>query len=460
MSALADLLAPDRGAEAVRLVGVTEEGFAAFAARLSPAALATVQGSGFSGREDQAVILADGAAWFAAVGLGKRATPGRWTLAAAAAALPAGHYRYDGPLDPVALHGWLMAQHRFARYRKPEDPKGPRRLLAEPALIDAALRDAQAAAMLRDMVDTPAEDMGPAELEEAVRSLAVRHGATVEAVTGEALLDRNFPAIHAVGRASPRRPRLLSLWWGDLGHRQLAIVGKGITFDTGGLNLKPTAGMALMKKDMGGAAHAIALARLVMEARLPVRLHLVVAAADNAVSGNSLRPGDVIATRKGLAVEVGNTDAEGRLVLADALALACETQPELVLDFATLTGAARVALGPDLPALFANEDVTAATLLAAGETEEDPLWRLPLWQPYNRMLRSEIADLNNNPEGGFAGAIAGALFLERFVTPSVAWAHFDLYAWNGHARPGRPKGGAAMGLFAARRLVERWSQPA
>jgi leucyl aminopeptidase len=241
--------------------------------------------------------------------------------------------------------------------------------------------------------------------------------------------------------------------WGETGHPLIALVGKGITFDTGGLNLKPGGAMALMKKDMGGAAHALALAELVMAARLPVRLKLLVAAADNAVAGDALRPGDVIATRKGLSVEVGNTDAEGRLVLADALALATEAEPALILDFATLTGAARVALGPDLPALFANDEALARDLLGAAEAAQDPLWRLPLWQPYQRLFSSGIADLNNNAEGGFAGAIVGALFLEHFVGGQVPWAHVDLYAWNGTALPGRPKGGAAMGLFAAFGLV-------
>jgi leucyl aminopeptidase len=364
--------------------------------------------------------------------------------------LEEGRYRIEGSVPPHALHGWLLAQHRFTRYRKPDDSRGPRQLLVQdPAAIDRALAEAEAAASLRDMIDTPAEDMGPGEVEAAVRALADHVGSKVQVVTGEALLDQNFPAIHAVGRASPRRPRIISMDWGDPQHPLVAIVGKGVCFDTGGLNLKPGNSMALMKKDMGGAAHAIALARLVVARRLKVRLKLIVAAVDNAVSGDAIRPGDVIATRKGLSVEIGNTDAEGRLILADALALAAEAQPALILDFATLTGAARVALGPDIPAMFANDDPLAEGLLAAGAAAEDPVWRLPLWQPYKRMFRSDIADLNNNAEGGFAGAIVGALFLERFVPKAVPWAHVDTYAWNGTARPGRPKGGAALSLFAA-----------
>lgn len=450
MTDFASLLAIDRGQEARSIVPVNASGMEAFRGRLVEAAQAAVDGAGFKGKPDQAICLPSADGWFLAVGQGDETEPGRWTLAAAAGVAPPGVYRMTGALPEMALHGWLMAQHRFGRYRKPVSANGAKVLLSpDPAVIDRALGAAGAAAAVRDWVDTPAEDMGPAELEAAARELATRFGARVDVIAGDALLEQGFPAIHAVGRASPRRPRIISLDWGDEGRPLVALVGKGITFDTGGLNLKPGGSMALMKKDMGGAAHALALSRLVMEARLPVRLKLVIAAADNAVSGNAIRPGDVIATRKGLFVEVGNTDAEGRLVLADALALASEAKPALILDFATLTGAARVALGPDLPALFANDDALAADLLAAGEALQDPLWRLPLWRPYRRMFASTIADLNNNAEGGLAGAIVGGLFLEHFVPDGVPWAHLDLYAWNGTALPGRPKGGAAMGLLAA-----------
>lgn len=451
------LLAPDRGQPAQRVRLVAEAEMAAFRESLGETARAAVAAAGFAGRPDSAVFLPeDGGGWSLAVGLGREAAAGRWTLAAAAAALPAGTYRLEGPAGPHAAHGWLMAQHRFDRYRRAEDQRGARQLLVAPHLVDRAVADAAAAAALRDMVDTPAEDMGPDDIEAAVRELAGRFDAAVEAVSGEALLERNLPLIHAVGRASPRRPRLVMLDWAagpDL--PLLVLVGKGVAFDSGGLNLKTGGSMALMKKDMGGAAHALMLARLVMERRLPVRLKLLVAAADNMVAGNALRPGDVITSRKGLSVEVGNTDAEGRLLLADALALASEAGPALILDFATLTGAARVALGPELPALFANDDGVAAALLEAGAAADDPLWRLPLWAPYAEMFRSTIADLNNNAEGGMAGAITAALFLERFVAPGTAWAHLDLYAWSGSARPGRPKGGAATGLFAALGFLER-----
>jgi leucyl aminopeptidase len=451
------LLAPDQGGEAIPLHLVDTTGFDRFLTGLSELGRTAIAAAGFRGRADTAVFLpgGNGRDWSVAVGLGDSSTAGRWSLAAAAGQLPEGRYRAEAGLPAQALHGWLMAQHSFTRYRKPEDGRGPRQLLVkDPAAIDRALPEAEAAAGVRDMIDTPAEDMGPGEVEAAVRALAETVGGRVQVVAGEALIEQNFPAIHAVGRASPRRPRILSMDWGEPQHPLVAIVGKGVCFDTGGLNLKPGNSMALMKKDMGGAAHAIALARLVVARRLKVRLKLIVAAVDNAVSGDAIRPGDVIATRKGLSVEIGNTDAEGRLILADALALAAEAQPALILDFATLTGAARVALGPDLPALFANDDPLADALLAAGSAAEDPLWRLPLWQPYNRMFRSGIADLNNTAEGGFAGAIIGGLFLQRFVPKGTPWAHVDTYAWNGTARPGRPKGGAALSLFAALGALE------
>jgi leucyl aminopeptidase len=465
MSDFAALLAPDQGGEAASVQLVSTTGFDRFLTTLGDLGRTAVAAAGFRGRADSAVFLpgsgspkVPGQGWSLAVGTGEEEAPGRWTLAAAAQALPEGRYRLaegTSPLPPHALHGWLMAQHRFTRYRKAADARGPRQLLlAEPAPISRAVADAEAAAQVRDLVDTPAEDLGPAELEATVRALADSIDGRIELVAGEALIAQNFPAIHAVGRASPRRPRLVSLDWGDPRHPLVAIVGKGVCFDTGGLNLKPGTSMGLMKKDMGGAAHAIALTRLVVQRRLKLRIKLVIAAVDNAVSGDSIRPGDVIATRKGLKVEVGNTDAEGRLILADALAYAAEAAPALMLDFATLTGAARVALGPDLPALFANDEAVAAGLLAAGTSNEDPLWRLPLWQPYHRLFRSDIADLNNNAEGGFAGAIVGGLFLERFVPKGLPWAHLDLYSWNGTAKPGRPRGGAAMALFASLAMLE------
>lgn len=364
--------------------------------------------------------------------------------------LPEGTYRLASGEPGAAMLGWVLAQYRFERYRKDETAQGPRVLLTgEPGRIEETLRLAAATFKVRDLVNTPASDMGPADLEGEVEALAKANGATLAVTRGDAL-ERGYPMIHAVGMAAARgrEPRLIELEWGDPKHPRLALVGKGVCFDTGGLDIKPSAGMRLMKKDMGGAAHAIALAGLVMAQRLPVRLHLLVAAVENAVAGNAFRPGDVLKTRLGLTVENTNTDAEGRLVLGDALAKAVEGKPGLILDFATLTGAARVALGPDLPALFANDDALAGAMLDAGDGVKDPLWRLPLWDGYDEMLKSDIADLVNAPDGPFAGPITAALFLRRFVPKHIAWAHLDLFAWRPAAKPGRPKGGDAMGLRA------------
>ncbi|MGL4542046.1 MAG: leucyl aminopeptidase family protein, partial [Polymorphobacter sp.] len=380
---------------------------------------------------------------------------GPWDLAHAASGLPAGSYRVDGATGLAGL-GWLMAQHRLDRYRTAPEPHAARVLLVAGDPTET-VRLAEASALVRDLVDTPAADMGPDMLAAAVQEQARQFGAQVRVTVGEALLasgtDAGFPMVHAVGRAAAVAPRLIDLRWGDPGHPRLTLVGKGVTFDSGGLDIKGGSGMLLMKKDMGGAAQALALARLVMASRLPVRLRLIIPAVENAISGNAFRPGDILGARSGLQVEIGNTDAEGRLVLADALALACEEAPDLLLDFATLTGAARVALGPELPALFSHDDALAAELAAAGSATGDPLWRLPLWAPYNDMLKSTIADLNNAGEGGFAGAVTAALFLDRFVTAGTLWAHIDLYAWNPAAKPGRPKGGAMMTVAACFRVI-------
>jgi leucyl aminopeptidase len=304
------------------------------------------------------------------------------------------------------------------------------------------------------MVNTPAEDMGPGQIEAEAEKLAKAHGAELRVTRGDAL-ERDFPMVHMVGRAASRghAPRMIELEWGDPRAPRLAIVGKGVCFDSGGLDLKPSAGMLLMKKDMGGAAHALALAGLIMQAGLKVRLHLLVPAVENAVSGNAFRPGDVLRSRAGISVEIGNTDAEGRLVLGDALARASADAPELIVDFATLTGAARSALGPDLPALFTRREDTAAALLAAGLEADDPCWRLPLYDGYREYLKSDIADINNSHSNGFAGATVAALFLDRFVGEGLDWAHFDTFAWRPAAKPGRPKGGDALGLMAAWRMI-------
>jgi leucyl aminopeptidase len=378
-----------------------------------------------------------------------------WTWAALPAKLAERDYRLDGlpetvdPVDPdAAALGWALGTYRFSRYRA--DDGGFARLAWPPGSDRAAVeRAADATFLVRDLINTPASDMGPEELAAAAASLAARHGARCSVIVGDDLLAQNYPAIHAVGRASDREPRLIDLAWGEPGHPKVTLVGKGVCFDTGGLNLKPSAGMKLMKKDMGGAANVLGLAHMVMSAGLPVRLRVLIPAVENSVSGNAMRPLDVVPTREGLTVEIGNTDAEGRVILADALSEAASEAPDLLLDFATLTGAARVALGVELPALFSNDDALADGLMAHGQAESDPMWRLPLWQPYRRHVESKVADLTNAPETPFAGAITAALFLAAFVGPVASWAHLDLMAWNTDPRPGRPKGGEAMGMRAA-----------
>lgn len=378
-------------------------------------------------------------------------------------ALPMRSWRVEGLDDPVALDalhvGWGLGSYRFDRYRAP--PRAPAQLLVSGRGQDqrrnAAIALVAACVRVRDLVNTPAEHMGPDQLESVVCELAQRFDAEVAAISGDDLLAQNFPAIHAVGRASRRAPRLLVLRKGDPSQPHLAIVGKGVCFDTGGLDLKPADGMRNMKKDMGGAAHAIALAELLMARELPVRITLLVAAVDNAVGPNAFRPGDVIATRSGISVEIDNTDAEGRVVLGDALVYAGEQSPDLILDFATLTGAARIALGPDLPALYSHDDALAEAWLAAGIQHRDPLWRMPLHRPYWRYLSSTIADIANSGPSKMAGSITAALYLERFVPAGVPWAHLDVYSWNDADRPGRPAGGEAQGLRAAFAMLEGWS---
>jgi leucyl aminopeptidase len=383
---------------------------------------------------------------------GCNAGGGLFALASFPCRLPAGDYKLDPrgiALDAAQTAlGWALGAYRFSRYRKPS--RKAARLLVDDSVRAKVASLAEAATLTRDLINTPTQDMGPADLAAAVSALAARHGCEYREWVGEDLLRDNFPTIHAVGRAATpeRAPRLAMLSHGATEAPHVVIVGKGVCFDTGGLNLKTGDGMRWMKKDMGGAAHAIALAGLVLDARLPVRLTLLIPAVENAVSGDSFRPGEVIATRGNLSVEIDNTDAEGRLVLCDALAFAGEMKPDLILDFATLTGAARVALGADLPALFCNRDDIAEGLLAAGTATQDPLWRMPLWRPYITMLESHVADLANSGSSRHAGAISAALFLERFVPEETPWCHLDVYSWNDSERPGRPRGGEAQGLRA------------
>jgi len=454
------LIQPDRGQAAIALHLVDKAGFEDFLKTLSGPQRAALAAQKFEGDGYSHAILPDAAngseAWSAVAGVADTARLSSWCMARLAEVLPAGTYRRaDG--DPgAALLGWVTGQYRFDRYRSEPAGDGPRILLTRDVkAIDAALAEASATALVRDMVNTPAEDMGPADIEAAAEAVARAAKAELRVTKGDAL-ERAFPMVHAVGRAAERAraPRMIEIEWGDPAHPRVAVVGKGVCFDSGGLDIKPSAGMLLMKKDMGGAAHALALARLIMASGLPVRLHMLVPAVENAIAGNAFRPGDVLRSRAGISVEIGNTDAEGRLILGDALARAGEDKPALILDFATLTGAARSALGPDLPALFARRDDTAEALLAAGEAVDDPCWRLPLWNGYREYLKSDIADTNNNSANAFAGASVAALFLDRFVPEGVDWAHFDTFAWRPAAKPGRPKGGDALGLRASWRMLQ------
>jgi leucyl aminopeptidase len=457
MTEVAALLQSDRGQAATPIHLIDRKGFEPWLKAQPERVRQAVQAQGFKGEGFQLAILPEERdRWSALLGVANVDELSPWCLARAAETLPEGSYRVTGRGPGPAALGWLLGQYRFDRYREKKEARGPRVLLTdEPARIEEIVRVAESTFLVRDLVNIPAGDLGPAELQAAIERVAEECGARTKVHAGAAL-DKGFPMVAAVGAAaSPERaPRLVELEWGDQRHPRLALVGKGVCFDSGGLDIKPSSGMRLMKKDMGGAAHALALARLVMMANLPVRLHLVIPAVENAVSAAAFRPGDILKSRKGLTVEVGNTDAEGRLVLADALALAIEHKPELVLDFATLTGAARVALGPDLPALFVNDEDLAQRLLESGTRVSDPLWRMPLWKPYDEMLASDVADLGNVSDAPLAGAVTAALFLERFVPEGTPWAHFDTFAWRAAARPGRPKGGDALGLRAAWEMLK------
>jgi leucyl aminopeptidase len=387
-------------------------------------------------------------------GLGEKSTP--LALGALAQHLPAGDYRIAAaPREfsaTMAAVAWGLGGYVFERYKTRKRP-APRLSPPEGADMGEAKRLVAAAWLARDLVNTPTNDMGPEALQQAAQNLARDYGASFEAIVGDQLLTQNYPLIHAVGRAASQAPRLLHLSWGHAGAPRLAVVGKGVTFDTGGLDLKPSSAMRIMKKDMGGAAHALALAQIVMDAKLPVQLDVFVPVAENAIAGDAFRPGDVIKSRKGLTVEIDNTDAEGRLILADALTRACEDGPALVVDFATLTGAARTALGPEIPPFYANDESLAAELASAAVETSDPIWRLPLWDAYEGEMDSPIADLKNTGDGAMAGSIYAALFLRRFVS-APAWAHFDIYAWSPKEKPARPAGGDAQSLRAVWRVLK------
>jgi len=407
--------------------------------------------SGFTAKPGQLCSLADAQGELAGYAFGMQDQGWLYQLPEVQEKLPAGAYRlqsqWTAEQRSQASLGWGLACYQFDRYRKSNKAKTTLELDGDIAEITQRLLTAQC--LVRDLVNTPTEDMGPEQLAAAMKIQADELGAEMSVIQGVELLNQNFPAIHAVGRASHREPRLLKMEWGKEDQPLVVLCGKGVCFDTGGLNLKPGSGMLIMKKDMGGAAHVIALSRLIIEARLPIRLMVLIPAVENSVAGNSYRPGDIIPTRKGLTVEIGNTDAEGRVVLADALALACEHEPDLVMDFATLTGAARVAMGTDLPPVFSNDIHIANELVSVGDVHEDPLWALPLYQPYKDLIKSPIADISNVGKTSYGGCITAALFLEHFVTPETDWIHVDTYAWNMSARPGRPAGGEALGLRAS-----------
>lgn len=416
---------------------------------LGETAAAHARASGFSGRAGEWVILpGEGDALF---GVGEALTP--FDAGNSPSCLPEGIWRAGGlpqSWDPTVLATALgLGSYQFTRYRAAQ--REPARFQLPAGADEAdALRIIAGVTVCRDLINTPAADMLPTQLEEAVRTIAKPHGAKVTSIAGDDLLKQNYPMIHAVGRASTDAPRLIELTWGDSSHPRIALVGKGVCFDSGGLNIKGGAGMLLMKKDMGGAANVLGLASMIMDAGLPVRLHVLIPAVENAISGNAFRPGDILSSRKGLTVEIGNTDAEGRLVLGDALARACEEQPELVIDMATLTGAARIALGPELAPAYTDDDSIAADLAEAARRVDDPVWRMPLWDGYDSQIEGEISDLSNTGAGPMAGSITAALFLRRFVD-TKAWVHLDIYGWNPKSRPGRPLGGE---MLAGRALYE------
>jgi leucyl aminopeptidase len=415
----------------------------------------------FAGEAGQIAMIADeaGAVGRVLFGLGAGEAADAMAWRALAGKLPPGSYQIEtipenADATQIAL-ALRLGAYRFERYRAAAEAAPT---LAPIPGADAAEAEAiaGACALARDMVNTPANDMGPAEIEAVARALARTHGAAISVITGSDLLGEGYPAVHAVGRAAveARAPRMIEITWGDADRPHLVLVGKGVVFDSGGLNLKPTAGIRWMKKDMGGAAHALALGAMIMAAKLPVRLTILTPIVENAIAGDAMRPGDILATRKGLTIEVGNTDAEGRLILADALARAAELEPDLTVDMATLTGAARVALGPEVVPFYTDDEALAAELAAASAKVRDPLWRMPLWAPYEASLESDIADLCNDPEPwAQAGSVTAALFLRRFA-PKGAWAHFDIFAWNPRGRPGWPKGAEAQAIRALYAVIK------
>jgi leucyl aminopeptidase len=450
----------DPATSAIPITFATKATWSTVSAALPTQARQFAQANGFAAKPGECLTLpaADGAIAHVVFGLEDETTKWRdlFRPGQLPGLLPAGVYRFaNAPHDArLAALAFALGSYRFGRYRN-NDARNVR--LVPPEGVDVAelSRMAEAAALARDLINTPANDMGPEQLAAAAQQLANQYGANFACIVGDDLVQQNFPLIHAVGMASPRAPRLIDFIWGDPAHPKVTLVGKGVCFDTGGLDLKPSAGMLIMKKDMGGAANVLALASMVMDAKLKVRLRVLIPAVENAVAGNAFRPLDVFTSRKGITVEIGNTDAEGRLVLADALALADEEKPDLLIDLGTLTGAARVALGPDLPPFYTNDETLALDVAVHAKQENDPLWRLPLWPPYDSWLDSKVANINNAPSGTFAGSITCALFLQRFVEAANHWLHVDIYGWTPSAKPGRPEGGECQAARAIYKLLSQ-----
>ncbi len=438
----------DRSSSSLPLQFVGKSKWASWLKAQSAAQRAWVESLGIAGSPGDVAVLPGDDGKAAGAVLVIPDAPILWDFGALSSKLPIATWRLAGDTAPVSMTDVAVAiglgAWKFERYRATKSKAGPRFVWPESADKKRATAIVEAISMARDLITTPSSDMGPAELAAAAQGLAKAHKAKIKVIVGDDLLKRNYPTIHAVGRASTRAPRLIDLTWGKASDPKVTLVGKGVCFDTGGLDLKPAAGMLMMKKDMGGAATVLAVASMIMATRLPVRLRVLVPAVENSVSGNAFRPMDVITTRKGITVEIGNTDAEGRLILCDALHEGASEKPAMMINCATLTGAARVALGPDLPALFCNNDELAGALVAAGEKVTDPMWRMPLFAPYRQMLASKVADINNVSAGAFGGSITAALYLKEFVPDDVPWAHFDMMAWNNSSRPGRPEGGEAQ----------------
>jgi leucyl aminopeptidase len=424
---------------------VTGQTWSDVAGQLPPMAQGFAKAQGFEGKAGSHCLLPDADGGILGVAFGLNGTDARhddpFLVGKLPTLLPEGVYRFetDAPDPTLATLAWLLGAYGFSRYRKRRE-KSVRLVVPNGVDAEDVTRIANAVAASRDLVNTPTSDLGPDGIEAAARILAESHGASFTSIVGDDLLKQNFPMIHAVGRASITPPRLIDFTWGQADAPRITLVGKGVAFDTGGLDIKPASSMLLMRKDMGGAAATLALADMIMGAKLPVRLRVLIPAVENSISSNAFRPGDILPSRKGISVEIGNTDAEGRLILADALALADEESPDLVVDFATLTGAARVALGPELPPFYTDDDALAADIARHGMTVNDPVWRMPLWYPYQAQLDSKFADMNNTG-GPMAGSITAALFLRRFVEAAKAHVHFDIFAWNSSTKPGRPEGG-------------------